>query len=140
MFLPLPKFTGQGSWHRCPVCNKLFDVKPTGRPRKFCSDLCRQDHHRSQAFRDNNHDLAEGPYRPSSLSRNSKKTLTKSTANPSTFADRTSPIKAFGRGCYAPTQVAADTPDRRALIRAALRIESEARWRLVAAGQHLRNK
>lgn len=130
MLVPPVKNPGQGSYLRhCSICSVLMLVRATGRRRKFCSDRCRQEHHRRQEFRDKNSDPGEGPYLGSSLSQIPEENATKSITYKGDLVDRGSPIKAFGRGCYAPPSAAMESPDRAKLIRAALQLESEARWR-----------
>jgi hypothetical protein len=126
---------GQGARHQCPGCGLPVTIKQTGRRRKFCSDLCRQQTHRATAFRDKKPDLTTSPTQTLGASRNLEKTSTKSTAKTDTLADRgfaeSPPIVAIGLGLHTPAQPVESSIERARLIQKAIRIELAARWRTI---------
>ena len=134
-----PDPAGQGVRRCCgnPACTRLLDVKPVGRSRKFCCDRCRQEAHRHPGGLSRNPDFRDfngGPYPSEGLSRNPKKTSTKSKLKIAVLGDRGSPANGvlvtvgLGVSPSVPVPVPADDSDRSALIRKAIRIEFAARW------------
>ena len=119
---------GQGARRRCPTCNTPLNKNPTGRPRKFCSDTCRDLARREANFRDSRATRPSG----SAMPRNPKKTSSNSAICEGTLADRGSaakaPIVTIGLGCHAGPQPPEKSAERARLIRNAIRAELAARW------------
>lgn len=128
---------GEGVRWKCanPDCTQLLDRRSdTGRPRRFCSDRCRQQAHRNPGglsrnpdFRNFRADLGGG----SGLSRNPEKTSTKSKSKIAISADRGFAGKAVatvGNGVSPQVPVPTDASARSRLIRKAITLELDARW------------
>src|SRR6516225_1271732 len=122
---------GQGARRLCATCGKSLSIKPTGRTRQFCSDLCRDEARRAANFRD----FGTTVPRRSGVTRNPIKTSNKSTAKSAISADRgsavkaVSPIVAIGLGIGTPNACKLADHPRADLIRRAIAIELAARWR-----------
>ena len=135
---------GTGVRYRCPVCNRRINIKPSGRPRRFCCDACRNEFHKKATQRVSK----EGRYHPSQSPagepRNPGKSSSKSMICQSGFGDPRSsfkPVLSLVAGPAVPIANLLVTVDgnippkpqlapaeRRELIRNALRSESSAHW------------
>jgi hypothetical protein len=142
---------GQGARWQCgnPACDRVLHVQSVGRSRKFCSDKCRQMAHRWQ----NGKLPVLGKSRPDTLfrtdpmqgkglSRNPRKTSTKSDGCKAVSGDRASPFKPVWKvvagppvslaNLIVPSGVFPPKPiqgaERAELIRRARELEFAARW------------
>lgn|SRR5262249_30619796 len=104
---------GQGARRQCAGCGARLSIKPVGRTRRFCSDLCRKEASRNRAATT----LAASPNKslhgvPNKIrSQKSGETSTKSIGQKSAFSTL-------------------DRAERRELIRIAYEVEFAARWPL----------
>jgi hypothetical protein len=121
---------GQGARRLCPVCRCPINIKPVGRPRTFCSDMCRKTESRKGGATTlaaaPNKSLCELP--AETASRNPEKSPAISTGQIDPFS---TPIVAIGRGLGISNNVtgAIDQHPDADLIRRAIRVELAARWR-----------
>jgi hypothetical protein len=128
MLLDARATIGQGARRRCPTCNTPLNKNPTGRPKKFCSDTCRDLARREADFRDS----SGGPHSASALPRNPTFSSIESIPCKVTLADPRSSIKppvvVIGLGCLTGPQPPEHSAERAALIRRAIRLEFAAHW------------
>jgi hypothetical protein len=118
---------GQGARRQCLGCGQPLTIRLTGRPRKFCSDRCRDEARRHPTILPQNSISEGGRYHPSGRPQNPDFLSTKSTQKTAISADRASPVFAIGLGVSSPPR---PTPDgqRAELIRRAVEVEMRVRW------------